>query len=195
MIVLSAPFDHKHRLTTAVLCAFRLHGYILANLYPFSILRSFRSSHKRCVKFCNMLIFEVRNFYPLVQLASFRISPCRLPRLLVQSTRCYAPYRRRRIWLSERLPDLKQDPARCLLHCRQMPRGLTNAMTCVAGETLTMKLRFALKQIKEHYFIMLLPAVVFIESNLYWTTSLSNPTRTYWDRSAARKQVHSNTCW
>jgi hypothetical protein len=40
-------------------------------------------------------------------------------------------------------------------------------MTCVAGETLTVKLRFALKQIKEHYFIMLLPAVVFIESNLY----------------------------
>jgi hypothetical protein len=93
MIVLSAPFDHKHRLTTAVLCTFRLHGYILANLYPFSILRSFRSSHKRCVKFCNMLIFEVRNFYPLVQLASFRISPCRLPRLLVRSTRCYAPRR------------------------------------------------------------------------------------------------------
>jgi len=105
------------------------------------------------------------------------------------------------MWPSVRLQDFKQDTTSALE--RRIPAawskanrctgtdadGLTKAMTCVSGETLAIKPRSVLKPVKEHYFIVLLPAVVFIESNLYWTT-LSVPTRTYWKRIVTRSDIY-----
>jgi hypothetical protein len=48
-----------------------------------------------------------------------------------------------------------------------MPTGRTNSVTRVFCETLIIKLPSVQEQIKERYFIVLLPAVVFIERNLY----------------------------
>jgi len=105
------------------------------------------------------------------------------------------------MWPSVRLQDFKQDSTSALE--RRIPAawskanrctgtdadGLTKAMTCVFGETLAIKPRSVLKPVKEHYFIVLLPAVVFIESNLYWTT-LSVPTRTYRNGIVTRRDVY-----